>query len=59
MHLICLAERITGFLSKFKGNQEKDLEQDFANIDIDGDNDGANDGTQSLKYMKQLVRVTS
>ncbi|KAF8911018.1 MCM2/3/5 family-domain-containing protein [Gymnopilus junonius] len=52
-------ERITDFLSKFKGNQEKDLEQDFANIDIDGDNDTTNGGTRSPKYIKQLQRIAN
>jgi hypothetical protein len=49
-------ELIQDFLSKYKGSQEKDLEQDFANIDIE--DDVANAETRSLKYMTQLVRVT-
>lgn len=49
------SELIHDFLSKCKGNQEKDLEQDFANIDIE--DDVANPETRSLKYMTQLVRV--
>lgn len=49
-------ELIQDFLSKFKANPEdKDLEQDFANIGID--DDVADPETRSLKYMQQLVRV--
>lgn len=54
-HLILHIELIQDFLSKFKANQDKDLEQDFANIGID--DDVADPETRSLKYMQQLVRV--
>ncbi|PPR01493.1 hypothetical protein CVT26_015116 [Gymnopilus dilepis] len=43
----------------FYGNQEKDLEQDFADIDIHGDDDVSNPETRSLKYMKQLQRIAN
>ncbi len=55
--LTCVADRIRDFLSKFKGSQEKDLERNFANIDIRDDNGAGREESTSLKYMQQLVRV--
>lgn len=50
-------DKIKDFLSKFKGSQEKDLEQNFADIDI-RDNENAETGeSRQLKYMTELVRV--
>ncbi|KAG6844920.1 hypothetical protein H0H87_002404 [Tephrocybe sp. NHM501043] len=50
------AHRITDFLSKFKG-QEKDLVQDFANIDIGAD--GERQENVFSKYMNQLQRIAN
>ncbi|KAG5354091.1 hypothetical protein C0989_009789 [Termitomyces sp. Mn162] len=47
---------ITDFLSKFKG-QEKDLAQDFANIDIGAD--GGREETAQPKYMAQLQKIAN
>jgi len=52
-------DKITDFLSKFKGSLEKDLAQDFANIDIRTDDRAGQEESISLKYMQQLVRVVS
>ncbi|PPQ93221.1 hypothetical protein CVT25_015219 [Psilocybe cyanescens] len=52
-------ERIKDFLSKFKGAQAKDLEQDFANIGIDDENDAAAAENRSLKYMHQLQQIAN
>ncbi|KAG5645073.1 hypothetical protein DXG03_007163 [Asterophora parasitica] len=50
-------EKITDFLSKFKG-QEKDLTLDFANIDIGAEGDARAEAL-SPKYMAQLQRVAN
>ena len=52
-----IPEKIRDFLSKFK-SQEKDLVNDFANIDIDGRDDSTTSETR-IKYMTQLVRVNA
>jgi len=52
-------DKIKDFLSKFKGQQEKDLEQNFADIDIRDDEGADSDELRSLRYMTQLVRVHS
>ncbi|KAG6851306.1 hypothetical protein H0H93_011742 [Arthromyces matolae] len=49
-------ERIADFLSKFKG-QEKDLANDFANIDIHTEE--GTEGTVQSKYLKQLQRIAN
>jgi hypothetical protein len=54
--LIRLLARIRDFLSKFK-QEEKDLAQNFANIDIEDQTNGIPAEIRSLKYMSQLVRV--
>ncbi|KAG6862077.1 hypothetical protein C0995_007207 [Termitomyces sp. Mi166 len=51
-----LYQRITDFLSKFKG-QEKDLAQDLANIDIG--TDGGRQETVQPKYIIQLQRIAN
>lgn len=53
-----IPEKIRDFLSKFK-SQEKDLVNDFANIDIDGRDDSTISETGSIKYMNQLVRLNA
>jgi len=50
-------DKIKEFLSKFKGQQEKDLEENFADIDIHDDEGADGDELRSFKYMTQLVRV--
>ncbi|KAF5380949.1 hypothetical protein D9615_004126 [Tricholomella constricta] len=50
-------DKITDFLSKFKA-QEKDLAQDFANIDIGADGDARAEAL-SPKYMAQLQRIAN
>lgn len=50
-------ERISDFLSKFKRGNEKNLEDNFADIGIDDVDQDADSETRSHKYMKQLVRV--
>lgn len=50
-------DKIKDFLSKFKGQQEKDLEENFADIDIHDDEGADGDELRSFKYMIQLVRV--
>ncbi|KAG5636824.1 hypothetical protein H0H81_006740 [Sphagnurus paluster] len=49
-------ERITDFLSKFKGQEKDLLTHGFAHIDIGGD-DGARAEELPPKYMAQLVRA--
>jgi hypothetical protein len=51
-----IPEKIRDFLSKFKSH-DKDLANDFANIDIGSHDDNVPSETTSLKYMNQLVRV--
>lgn len=55
--LILRPDKIKDFLSKFKGSQEKDLAQNFADIDIRDDQQAITDEPTQLKYMNQLVRV--
>ncbi|KAF9473770.1 MCM-domain-containing protein [Pholiota conissans] len=50
-------ELIHDFLSKFQGSQDKDLEQGFADIDID--DNVSNPEARSLKYMTQLQRIAN
>lgn len=57
LKLTFITDRIRDFLSKFKGSQEKDLERNFANIDIRDDNGAEGEESTALKYMQQLVRV--
>ena len=52
-YLRYLAEKISTFLSTFVA---KDLEQDLADLDLDGDQLEVR--RKGLKYMDQLVRVT-
>lgn len=54
-----ILDKIRDFLSKFKGSLEKDLAQDFANIDIRTNDRDRQDDFAPLKYMQQLVRVVS
>jgi len=50
-------DKIKDFLSKFKEQQGKDLEENFADIDIHDDEGTDGDELKSLRYMNQLVRV--
>ncbi|KAJ2932899.1 hypothetical protein H1R20_g4189, partial [Candolleomyces eurysporus] len=50
--------RIRDFLSKFK-QEEKDLAQNFANIDIEDRANGIPAEIRSLKYMSQLQRIAN
>ncbi|KAF9535247.1 minichromosome maintenance protein mcm7p [Crepidotus variabilis] len=52
-------DRIRDFLSKFKGSEEKDLAQNFANIDIGDRDEGAQTEAESAKYLRQLQRVAN
>ncbi|KAF5357988.1 hypothetical protein D9756_001475 [Leucocoprinus leucothites] len=52
-------DKIKDFLSKFKGSQEKDLEQNFADIDIRDDENADEDESRQLKYITQLQKIAN
>ncbi|KAF9013918.1 MCM-domain-containing protein [Cyathus striatus] len=52
-------EKIKDFLSKFKQSSDKDLEHNFANIELNDDSTPVAAHNERIKYMEQLQRIAN